>query len=113
MTKTIEELQAENARLRRQLTYANEGNAKRNRQLDMLNMVWCDGGCEGGMARYDDREVSASDVALLIVNAIRARRWYISRAGKQGGSADERRPLWDAADAEIEAALPPAYRIKP
>lgn len=99
-------------RLKRSLGHQRDNNAKRNRQLDLLGMVWCDGGCENGMARYDDREVSAADVALLVVNAERARRWYISRAGKQGATADERERLWAEARAEIEAALPPAYRAK-
>lgn len=96
------------ATLRRELRNANEGNAKRNRQLDLLGMVWCDGGCDRGMARFDGREVTAADVALLLVNAERARHWYVARAGK--AVAGERQPAWDKARAEIEAALPPFYR---
>lgn len=105
---TIPDLQRQNASLRRELGQQRENNAKRNRQLDLLNMVWCDGGCEGGMGRYDDRVITADDVAMLIVNAERARRWYVSRAGKAVDG--DRQPAWDAARAEIEAALPPAYR---
>lgn len=104
----ILELQRQNEILRRELGYQRENNEKRNRQLDLLNMVWCDGGCDGGMGRYDDRVITADDVAMLIINAERARHWYIARAGKT--TDGDRQPAWDAARAEIEAALPPAYR---
>jgi hypothetical protein len=106
----IDDLRAEVENLRRQLTYQRDNNERRNRQLDALGIVWCDGGCPGGMHRYTpDREVTAQMVADLMVNARRAEAWYVSHAGKTGGDAGDRAPMWAVARAEIAALLPPVY----
>jgi hypothetical protein len=68
--------------LRREITIMREAAERRNRQLDALGIVWCDGGCPGGMRRYTDQEVTAEDVAFLLHNAARARSWFANRAAK-------------------------------
>lgn len=101
--KTESEWQQEVADLRRQLEHQRQNNERRNRQLDALGIVWCDGGCDGGMLRYaPDREVTAQMVAELIINAHRALSWYLNHAGKMGS----RQQAGDA----IRALLPPHTR---
>ena len=34
---------------------------RKNRQLDALHMVWCDGGCPSGVHRYQDRDVLVTE----------------------------------------------------
>ena len=85
---------------------------RRNRQLDALGVVWCDGGCDGGMHRYSpDREVTAQQVADLVVNAGRAVDWFVSHAGRVRDRAGDRRTAWDEALAELQAATPEAFRV--
>jgi hypothetical protein len=105
-------LSSEVAELRRQLENQRANNEQRNRQLDALGIVWCSGGCEGGMLRYHpDREVTAQMVADLIVNARRAVAWYVNRAGKGTGLRIEQlQAVWQRAREEIRALLPPLYR---
>lgn len=101
--------------LKRTITHAKSRNEERNRQLDALGMVWCDGGCGGGMARYgalgfgpsDGDKVTAEHVAALLENAGRALCWYVNREYRRarfsGVAADE-------AHARVEALVPVAYR---
>ena len=90
-------------RLRREITHMREAAEERNRQLDALGIVWCSGGCPGGMLRFHpDREVTAQMVADLWRNAKRAASWYVSRAGKHLPGAD-REPAWARARAELRA----------
>ncbi len=43
------------AKLRREDTIKREALERKNRELDSLHYVWCDGGCGGGVHRYDDK----------------------------------------------------------
>ncbi len=50
---------------------------RRNRDLDALHLVWCDGGCPSGVHRYDpDAIVTEEMVAAAERNTARLRRWY-------------------------------------
>lgn len=63
---TPEEARDTIRRLRREITHMREAAEARNRQLDALGIVWCSGGCPGGMLRYHpDREVTAQDVLTM------------------------------------------------
>lgn len=69
--------------LRHNLHYANERNAERNKQLDAFHMVWCDGGCSGGMHRYTDKLTPDEVLDLVAVaeaNIARMKRWAASAA---------------------------------
>jgi hypothetical protein len=69
--------------LRRQLRNATENNALRNKQLDALHMVWCDGGCNGGMHRYTDKltpDEVLDAVAVAEANIVRMKRWAAAAA---------------------------------
>lgn len=71
------------ATLRDNVRYANENNALRNKQLDALHMVWCDGGCSGGMHRYTDKLTPDEVLDLVAVaeaNIARMKRWAAAAA---------------------------------
>ena len=78
----IERLRAENARLqgkvgfqRQELTKCNQALAARNRQLDAMAWVWCDGGCAGGVFRFTSVELNDEVVCAAERNTERLRRW--------------------------------------
>ena len=73
MTANLEEA------YKRELQWLYKVLERKNLQLDALGMVWCDGGCPGGVHRYNTREVTEEHVEFLEKNAARARRWIRNR----------------------------------
>lgn len=61
----------------------------RNRQLDALRIVWCDGGCETGMARYAGEHPHSGLVLDALVNAARMHRWYVTHRGRELAPQDQ------------------------
>ena len=61
----LEAVKAERDKLKRELTLAYRNNHKRNLELDALHYVWCDGGCETGVHRFEHK----GPLTLEIVNA--------------------------------------------
>lgn len=49
---------------------------RKNRELDALHLVWCDGGCSSGVHRWSSGLVTEELVAVAERNAKRLRRWY-------------------------------------
>lgn len=74
----IARLRAVVAELRATVTRHEAQLARRNRELDALHMVWCDGGCPSGVHRYQGEDVLVSEelVATAERNTERLRRWY-------------------------------------
>ncbi len=81
------EVRAENARLREQvrvlreeLTTARLGAERRNKDLDALHLVWCNGGCNSGVHRYcgNKEEITEEVVALAERHVKRLREWFQS-----------------------------------
>lgn len=111
--RTIRDLSTRIRNLKRTITYAKDRNEERNRQLDALGMVWCDGGCKSGMSRYGDLgfgpkgKVTAEHIAELIRNAGRAWCWFVNREYRRA-NFDMKATL--VARAQVLAAVPPAYR---
>lgn len=115
--------QAEKIRkLKREVTYARECSEKRNRQLDALGMVWCNGGCSGGMARCGplevgpaptesapphSRSITGKHIAWLLHNAARGLDWYINREFRRARYDDA--AVWRAHN-EVRQHLPPVYQ---
>lgn len=65
--------------LSRELAMAYENNHSRNVELDALHYVWCDGGCEGGVHRFDklgSGAITEEIVATAEKNVARLRAWY-------------------------------------
>lgn len=69
------------AGLRREITNAQRNNAERNRELDALHYVWCDGGCATGVHRFcgAPEEITEEVVQLAERNTKRLRAWYVNR----------------------------------
>lgn len=71
--------------LKREVTQARENNELRNRELDALHYIWCDGGCEGGAHRYGGSpdDVTEEVVAAAERNTARLRTWLVNRQHKK------------------------------
>lgn len=81
------QLVAKNTKLKRALTNARQSNEQRNRELDALHYVWCDGGCEGGVHRYDEQgpgAVTLDVVTAAIRNTERLVSWFVNHEHHQG-----------------------------
>lgn len=73
--------------LRRQLRIAQANNEQRNRELDALHYVWCDGGCGGGVHRWVDE---SNDPEFLRSLAETAQR-QVDRLRRKAGALEYRR----------------------
>ena len=111
--KTAERLANDN--LRTQLEEAkgrnkqlDENLAKKNRELDALHYVWCSGGCDGGVHRYSEKELTAEIVASAVRNTDRLVQWWVNYAGRKqygpGGYKGDREGLeaaWNTASEKV------------
>ncbi len=71
-----------------ELTQARENNEQRNRELDALHYIWCDGGCHGGAHRYcgSPDDITEEVVAAAERSTQRLRRWFQNRQYKKARS---------------------------
>lgn len=49
---------------------------RKNREMDALHYVWCDGGCPRGVHRWNDALITRELVEAAERNTRRLRRWY-------------------------------------
>lgn len=49
---------------------------EKNIALDAMGFVWCDGGCEGGIYRYNDKELTEELLIKAENNVKRMRTWF-------------------------------------
>lgn len=82
LREQCENLETLAERHRKEIRQAQVQAELRNRQLDALGMVWCTGGCTGGMHRFTDAEVTESMIVDMATNVARAVTWWINRQGK-------------------------------
>ena len=59
-----------------QITHMREALERKNRELDALHMVWCDGACRSGVHRWRDEKVTGELVEIAERNTKRLRTWY-------------------------------------
>lgn len=59
-----------------QIRQMQEALERKNRELDALHYVWCDGGCPRGVHRWTDQKVTREIVETAERNTRRLRRWY-------------------------------------
>lgn len=76
-----EEISALRERLRRQgsaMRQMQEAAQRKNRELDALHLVWCDGGCPSGVHRFQGGEVLVTEELVKTAerNTGRLRCWY-------------------------------------
>jgi hypothetical protein len=64
------------AQLKREIANKDRALADRNRQLDAMAWVWCDGGCPSGVFRHTPIELTEQTVQEAERNVERLRRWY-------------------------------------
>lgn len=57
---------------------------KLNGQVDILGRVWCDGGCKGGMNRFQDNQPTLDQIVFIVRNALRAMTWWINWSTRAG-----------------------------
>lgn len=55
----------------------------KNRQLDALHYVWCSGGCETGMHRWTEDEITDDLIARADRNVQRMRMWLANKRAKE------------------------------
>lgn len=89
----IEQLRYKNTKLRREITDNERVLHRKNKELDALGIVWCSGGCDGGMARYTKAEVTEEMVKFLERNAERARTHVNSRQCTTNRARREKCPV--------------------
>lgn len=74
-----EEIAALRERMRRQSAQIREMQVvleRKNRELDALHYVWCDGGCPEGVHRWNPDLITEELVVNAERQAKRLRRWY-------------------------------------
>lgn len=49
---------------------------RKNRELDALHYVWCNGGCDGGTHRWTENTVTEEVVLEAERNTKRLREWF-------------------------------------
>lgn len=76
--KTIEDIIQDQ---KRHITMMRESLEEKNKMLDALHYVWCDGGCGGGVHRYTSMkgvELTEEIVKKAESNTYRLRTWFIN-----------------------------------
>jgi hypothetical protein len=59
---------------------------QKNKELDALHYVWCDGGCDGGVHRYENMNkvpLTKEVVRLAEANIFRLTTWFINHEFKK------------------------------
>ncbi len=62
--------------LKREIRIMQKALEDRNRALDAMHYVWCDGGCKTGAHRWTENTITEDVVAEAERNTIRLRRWF-------------------------------------
>lgn len=76
----IERLREKVADLKRHIKHKDDVLHQKNLELDALGRVWCSGGCEEGVLRYDDDlQLTEQQVRIVERNTIRLRDWLEAR----------------------------------
>lgn len=73
-------------RLREEIRQMQLAAERRNRDLDALHLVWCDGGCETGVHRFDGggpEAIHQEIVDAAVRNTERLKRWWANRLYRQ------------------------------
>jgi hypothetical protein len=105
--------------LRRIVTQLEYDLARKNRELDTMHYVWCDGGCSGGVHRWSDALVTRELVESAERNARRLRRWYravqfrLSMPGASAWQRERQERLAAKTDLQVTAPEPEPEQGRP
>ena len=82
---------------------------RRTQELDALHLVWCDGGCAGGVHRWDDALITREVVEAAERNARRLRCWYgiVEKRLKLPGADEWQQRRHARSAAKTDLAIPP------
>lgn len=72
--------------LRKEIRKMQKAAEHRNQELDAMHWVWCDGGCETGVHRFDGKgpeAITEEIVAEAERNTARLKRWLANRNYRQ------------------------------
>lgn len=69
---------AEAKELRRQIRIMQVAAERKNKELDAMHYVWCDGGCNGGTHRYAEGAITDELIARAERNIARMKKWLIN-----------------------------------
>lgn len=81
-------LAEENRRLREQITDLIRVAHERNRQLDAMHWVWCDGGCSSGVHRWDHGRLEWVHYYEAKRNVERMERWLKAKTARENFKAE-------------------------
>lgn len=56
---------------------------EKNLDLDAMGFIWCDGGCEGGVYRYNNKELTEEILQRAEKNVKRMRTWFENNKDKK------------------------------
>jgi hypothetical protein len=76
---------AQIANLRSQIRRMQVALEDRNRQLDAMHWVWCDGGCQSGVHRFDGKgpeAITQEVVDIAVRNTERLKRWFANHLSR-------------------------------
>lgn len=76
LKEEVARLKAREIELGKQIYLACANNNIRNKELSALHYVFCDGGCPGGVHRYDNKELDEETVNLAVRNTVRLISWF-------------------------------------
>ena len=79
---TIRHLEQKIQRQKHEIKYLQLSAITRNRELDALHKVWCDGGCKTGMHRWTGESVTQEIVDTAVANTDRMVRWWKSHKNR-------------------------------
>jgi len=63
-------------RVKEELTYVECKLHTKNKELDAMHYVWCDGGCKYGTHRWTEQNITEEIVKMAERNTLRLKRWY-------------------------------------
>jgi len=85
-------------RLKDEITMLNKCLRDKNLALDAIGYVWCSGGCEGGVLRYQDADtcqLTGEQVSMVERNTIRLRSWYEAHCCREARRTKIKRDICD------------------
>lgn len=88
--------------LKRELRIAQESLERKNRELDALHYVWCDGGCDGGVHRYGDHAPLTEELVQRAERQVRRMRDWLTNHDHRSSNAGNQRAAAHRADDPLD-----------
>jgi hypothetical protein len=102
MTLERDELKEKISNKKLELRAVNEHNRRRNLELDALHYVWCDGGCYGGVHRWQKENLTREIVKEAVRNTARLVTWWNNHYEEPEDYKTNNRLCWKKPDEIVE-----------